>query len=215
MAGYYSTTKPTTLRLLVSAFLLNIFSRDLHPGSLCQIFPLVHIAGSDGGPTQDLVYSARESQLAERQPAKFVFSQSGGVTCIDQKEVCVRSGKPLERFDTFAPKTRPCFEPTYDSVLSATDLIHERTEKFLSVGASVVTLHQGSAPRVTCTSDDGAVICCAQQPGPDDDSPARTGFGLQCSTPGGISVELTSDAQVSDHTEKLAHRNTLVCAERR
>ncbi|KAL0038853.1 hypothetical protein WJX79_010718 [Trebouxia sp. C0005] len=110
--------------------------------------------GSDGGPTQDLVYSARESQLAERQPAKFVFSQSGGVTCIDQKEVCVRSG------------------------------------------ASVVTLHQGSAPRVTCTSDDGAVICCAQQPGPDDDSPARTGFGLQCSTPGGISVELTSDAQV-------------------
>ena len=53
---------------------------------------LVHDAGIDGGPTQDQVYGARESQLAGRQPAKFVYSQSGGVTCVDQKELCVRSG---------------------------------------------------------------------------------------------------------------------------
>ncbi|DBB00331.1 TPA: Sperm-associated antigen 17 [Trebouxia sp. C0004] len=110
--------------------------------------------GSDGGPTHDQVYGARASQLAERQPAKFVYSQGGGVTCIDQQELCVRSG------------------------------------------ATVITLHQGSASRVTCTSDDGAVICCAQQPGPGNELLARKRFGLQCSTPGGISVELTSDAQV-------------------
>ena len=90
---------------------------------------------------------------------------------------------------------------------------HERTEKVLSVGATVITLHQGSAPRLTFTSDDGAVICCAQQPGSSGELSAQNRFGLQCSTPGGISVELTSDAQVSDHQIKLAHTHPLLCAE--
>ena len=82
--------------------------------------------------------------------------------------------------------------------------------KLLSVGTTVITLHQGSAPRLTCTSDDGAVICCAQQPGPHDDLSARNRFGLQCSTPGGISVELTSDAEVSDFQMKPAHRQKYI-----
>jgi len=83
----------------------------------------------------------------------------------------------------------------------------------MSAGATVITLHQGSAPRLTFTSDDGAVICCAQQPGSSDELSARNRFGLQCSTPGGLSVELTSDAQVSDHQMKLAHRHPLLCTE--
>ncbi|DBA96914.1 hypothetical protein WJX82_005465 [Trebouxia sp. C0006] len=121
----------------------------------CEVWnSYVASRGSDGGPTHGQVYGARESQLAGRQPAKFVYSQSGGFTCVDQKELCVRSG------------------------------------------ATVITLHQGSAPRLTFTSDDGAVICCAQQPGSSGELSAQNRFGLQCSTPGGISVELTSDAQV-------------------
>jgi len=92
----------------------------------------VHIAGSDGGPTHDQVYGASENQLAGRQPAKFVYSQSGGVTCIDQKELCVRSGKPPERCCT---KGAWLFRANaHKSVPSATDpnfvCAHERAEKF-------------------------------------------------------------------------------------
>ena len=133
---------------------------------------------------------------------------------IRRSSVCDQVCCP-ERFGTFAPNTG--LDSSQCSQFCAVNYpfnfrLRPRAYcKVLSVGTTVTTLHQGSAPRLTCTSDDGAVICCAQQPGPHDDSPARNRFGLQCSTPGGISVELTSDAQVSDFHEACKQTEECSC----
>ena len=72
---------------------------------------------------------------------------------------------------------------------------HNRT---FGAGNAVVSLQQEEAPGLTCTTDDGSVIHCAAQPSSQSAQQAEhTTFGMQCNTPGGVSVQLTAAGQVS------------------
>ena len=71
-------------------------------------------------------------------------------------------------------------------------------QRWLShAGSAVLALQQGTTSALTCTTDDGAVLCCTS-----DASSAALGTGapqakrLQIITPGGVSVEIAADGQV-------------------
>ena len=62
-------------------------------------------------------------------------------------------------------------------------------------------LQQGDAPRLTCSIEDGAVVCCAEQfSGQNPQEETQRVFGMQCVTPNGTSVELTASGQVRIRT---------------
>ena len=85
MAGYYSTTKPTTLNVLCTA------------SPFCQqyncLHEVVHIAGQSHVRDTSQAYNLRDDQLGHRQPTKFVYSQATGVTCLGEAQnLSVRTG---------------------------------------------------------------------------------------------------------------------------